>query len=149
MLGTGKDHIMSDKNELSRTSEAGQLTGASASGTTSHGTEQRAALPAVDIFEDANGITLVADMPGVPRNRLDVQVHGDTLAIEGQMEVAAQPGMRAIWAEVSSSRYRRTFTLSRELDTTRIEANLKDGVLQLRIPKQPHAQPRRVAVEAG
>jgi HSP20 family molecular chaperone IbpA len=46
-------------------------------------------------------------------------------------------------------RYRRSFALSRELDTTRIEANLKDGVLSLRIPKQAHAQPRRIAVTAG
>jgi len=143
---------MSDKNELSRPNDAGQLsgsTGSAASGNAHHGADQRSALPAVDIFEDPNGITLVADMPGVPRERLDVQVHGDTLAIEGTLEVPALPGMRAMWAEVTSSRYRRTFTLSRELDTTRIEANLKDGVLQLRIPKQPHAQPRRVAVEAG
>src|SRR4051812_38928970 len=103
---------MSGKNELSRPNDAGQLSGSAASGTAHHGADQRSALPAVDIFEDPNGITLVADMPGVPRERLDVQVHGDTLAIEGTLEVPALPGMRAMWAEVTSSRYRRTFTLS-------------------------------------
>jgi HSP20 family molecular chaperone IbpA len=57
--------------------------------------------------------------------------------------------MRALWAEVSVPRFRRTFTLSRELDTGRIEANLKDGVLTLRVPKQAHAQPRRIEVSAA
>lgn len=110
---------------------------------------QRAAAPAVDIFEDAGGITLLADMPGVSRDSLDVRLDGDALAIEGEVGVAMPEGMRALWAEVNVPRYRRTFTLSRELDASRIEANLKDGVLTLRIPKQAHAQPRRIAVQAG
>ena len=54
-----------------------------------------------------------------------------------------------MYAEVQVPRYRRSFTLSRELDAARIEANLKDGVLTLRIPKQAHAQPRRITVSTG
>ena len=110
---------------------------------------QRAAAPTVDIFEDAGGITLLADMPGVSRDRLDVRLDGDTLAIEGDVGVTTPAGMRALWAEVNVPRYRRIYTLSRELDASRIEANLKDGVLTLRIPKQAHARPRRIAVQAG
>jgi HSP20 family molecular chaperone IbpA len=109
----------------------------------------RAATPAVDIFEDADGITLLADMPGVSRENLDVRLDGDTLAIEGNVDIATQDGMRALWAEVNVPRFRRKFTLSRELDAGRIEANLKDGVLSLRIPKQAHAQPRRIDVQVG
>jgi HSP20 family molecular chaperone IbpA len=110
---------------------------------------QRPVTPAVDIFEDAAGITLYADMPGVSRDALDVRVDGDSLAIEGTVSIAVPDGMRALWAEVGMARFRRTFALSRELDASRIEANLKDGVLSLRIPKQAHAQPRRIAVRAG
>lgn len=110
---------------------------------------QRTIAPPVDIFEDAGGITLLADMPGVARDGLDVRLDGDSLAIEGQVNIPAADGMRALWAEVNVPRFRRTFTLSRELDTGRIEANLRDGVLTLRIPKQAHAQPRRIAVQAG
>lgn len=110
---------------------------------------QRAATPAVDILEDASGITLLADMPGVSREKLDIRLDGDTLAIEGEVGIVAPEGMRALWAEVNAPRFRRKFTLSRELDAGRIEANLKDGVLTLRIPKQAHAQPRRIAVQAG
>jgi HSP20 family protein len=117
--------------------------------TKSSSANERPVLPAVDIFEDAGGITLLADMPGVTKERLEVKLDGDSLSIEGRMELDAPAEMRAIWAEVSVPRFHRTFTLSRELDAGRIEANLKDGVLTLRVPKQAHAQPRRIQVNAG
>lgn len=110
---------------------------------------QRAVLPAVDVFEDASGITLLADMPGVPKEQLELKVEGETLLIEGGVQPRTPEGLEAIYAELRVPRYRRSFTLSRELDTSRIEANLKDGVLNLRIPKQAHAQPRRITVTAG
>lgn len=110
---------------------------------------QRAVLPAIDVFEDAGGITLLADMPGVPREQLELKIDGETLLIEGGVQPRTPEGLEAVYAEVRVPRYRRSFTLSRELDTTRIEANLKDGALTLRIPKQAHAQPRRIEVTTG
>jgi HSP20 family molecular chaperone IbpA len=112
-------------------------------------TGERPVSPAVDVFEDAGGITLLADMPGVSKDRLDVRLDGDSLVIEGRVDLDAPAEMRAVWAEVNVPRFRRTFTLSRELDAARIEANLKDGVLTLRVPKQAHAQPRRIEVSAA
>jgi HSP20 family molecular chaperone IbpA len=109
----------------------------------------RAVLPAVDVFEDDAGITLLADLPGVPKEQLELKVEGDALLIEGGVQPRTPDGLEAIYAEVRVPRYRRSFTLSRELDSSRVEANLKDGVLTLRIPKQAHAQPRRIAVTAG
>src|SRR6185295_2954153 len=109
---------------------------------------QRAVLPAVDVYEDEAGITLLADMPGVPRDLLELKVEGDALSIEGGVRAQTPDQLEAIYAEVRVPRYRRTFTLSRELDTSRIDASLKDGVLNLRIPKQAHAQPRRITVNA-
>lgn len=111
--------------------------------------QDRAVLPAVDVFEDASGITLLADMPGVPKEQLELKVEGETLLIEGGVQPLTPEALEAIYAEVRVPRYRRSFTLSRELDKNRIEANLKDGVLSLRIPKQAHAQPRRIAVTSG
>lgn len=111
--------------------------------------QQRAVSPAVDVFEDASGITLLADMPGVPRDQLDLKIEGDALLIEGAVQQPTPDGLEAVYAEVRVPRYRRSFTLSRELDTARIDANLKDGVLTVRIPKQAHAQPRRIAVTSG
>ena len=132
---------MSDNKQVTRTG-----TGASAGGDSE---QQRAVLPAVDVFEDAAGITLLADMPGVPKDQLELKIEGDALLIEGGVQPLTPEGLEAVYAEVRVPRYRRSFTLSRELDTARIEANLKDGVLTLRIPKQAHAQPRRIAVTAG
>ncbi len=111
--------------------------------------QQRSVLPAVDVFEDASGITLLADMAGVPKDKLELKVEGDTLLIEGGVQPPTPDGLEAVYAEVHVPRYRRSFTLSRELDTARIDANLKDGVLTLRIPKQAYAQPRRIAVTSA
>ena len=106
----------------------------------------RPVLPSVDVFEDANGITVLADMPGVPKDGLDVKIDGDNLSIEGRVELDAPAEMRALWAEVSVPCFVRKFNLSRELDASRIEASLRDGVLTLRVPKQARAQPRRIEV---
>ena len=111
--------------------------------------EARAMLPRVDVLEDDTGITLLADLPGVPKDQLELKVDGDTLLIEGAVTPQTPDKLEPVYAEVHVPRYRRLFTLSRELDPGRIEANLKDGVLNLRIPKQEHAQPRRITVRAA
>lgn len=108
-----------------------------------------AVAPAVDVYEDDRGITLLADMPGVPKDGLELKVEADTLLIEGQVQPATPEGLEAIYAEVRVPRYRRSFALSHELDSGRIDANLKDGVLTVRIPKQAHAQPRRIEIQLG
>jgi HSP20 family molecular chaperone IbpA len=102
--------------------------------------------PPVNVFEDAEGITLEADMPGVSRDRLELQVDKDSLLIEGDVQVATPEGMEALYADVRATRYSRSFALSRELDTENIDASLKDGVLRLRIPKRAEVRPRRIEV---
>ncbi len=145
---------MSDRTQLTRPGETADAQRHAVSETAPRadrsGQDARAVTePAVEILEDAAGITLLADMPGVPRERVDVRLDGETLWIEGEADVLAPAGMRGLWAEVKVPRFRRAFTLSRELDAARIEAGVKDGVLTLRIPKQAHAQPRRIAVSTG
>ncbi|HXD06314.1 MAG TPA: Hsp20/alpha crystallin family protein [Burkholderiaceae bacterium] len=110
---------------------------------------ERAVVPSVDVLEDDTGITLLADLPGVAREQLELRVEGDTLQIEAGLSTVMPADLQPVYAEVRVPRYRRAFTLSRELDAARIEANLKDGVLRLRIPKQAHAQPRRIEVKAS
>jgi len=111
--------------------------------------DTRFVVPRVDVLEDESGITLLADLPGVPRERLELKVEGASLLIEGVLATPMPQQLQSVYAEVRVPRYRRTFTLSRELDAGRIEANLKDGVLNLRIPKREHARPRRIEVRAG
>ena len=88
--------------------------------------------PAVDVVEDAQGLTLFADLPGVPREQLDLP-----------------DGLKAGHVEVSRQFYRRAFTLSKELDAEQIGAELNNGVLRVRIPKAAHAQPRKIEIKLG
>ena len=108
---------------------------------------EAALLPPVDVIEDSTGITLYADLPGVPKDKLKLQVEADTLTIEAEVSLAVPEGMEASHAEVSLPRYRRVFTLSKELDTGKVSAELNQGVLRLRIPKAEHAQPRRIEIK--
>ena len=105
--------------------------------------------PAVNIFEDAEGITLQADMPGVSRDRLQLKVDKDQLLVEGDVQFTMPEGMEALYADVRATRYSRSFSLSRELDTESIDASLKDGVLALRIPKRAEVRPRKIEVRVG
>jgi len=129
------------RNEASRTdaatrNEAGQRSDA-------------ALMPPVDVIEDSAGITLRADLPGVPKDKLKLQVEAGTLTIEGEVSIAMPEGMEATYAEVSVPRFRRVFTLSKELDTGKVSAEFKHGVLSLRIPKAEHAQPRRIDIKVS
>jgi HSP20 family protein len=105
--------------------------------------------PAVDIYEDASRITLIADLPGVDRDRLDVQVDGNNLLIEGQASLDLSEDTEAVLADVRATRYRRNFTLSNELEKDGISAEMKDGVLTLHLPKRAELQPRRIEVSVG
>lgn len=126
---------MSDKSNVTKAPEAAR--------------EEAALLPPVDVIEDAGGITLYADLPGVPKDKLSLQVEADTLTIEGEVALDVPEGMEASHAEVNLPRYRRVFTLSRELDAAQVKAEFKHGLLTLRIPKAAHAQPRRIEVQVA
>ena len=111
--------------------------------------EIQALLPQVDVYENKDCILLVADLPGVPKDKLELRVDNDTLLIEADIVQDTPENMDAAYAEVRLSRYRRAFSLSSELDSSKIDAQLRDGVLNLRIPKHPHAQPRRIEVKVA
>ena len=122
------------------------------SGTATREATQRddvALMPPVDVFEDSTGITLRADLPGVSKEKLELQVEANTLTIAGELSIATPDGMQATYAEVDVPRFRRVFTLSKDLDTSKISAEVKHGVLSLRIPKAQHAQPRRIDIKVS
>ncbi|WGS55187.1 Hsp20/alpha crystallin family protein (plasmid) [Paraburkholderia sp. D15] len=105
--------------------------------------------PAVDIVEDSHGITLWADLPGVPRDRLDVKVHDGRLYIEAEAVVPTPGDLRLHHAEIRAPFFARAFTLSEDFDTSKVDANLQGGVLKLSIPRREEARPRRIEVRAG
>jgi HSP20 family molecular chaperone IbpA len=113
-------------------------------GTPSYG--NAALTPPVDVVEDAGGITLYADLPGVSREKLNLHVEAETLTIEAESSLTVPDGLKTSHTEVGLGRFRRVFTLSKELDTEKVSAELVQGVLKLRIPKAEHAKPRRIDV---
>jgi HSP20 family molecular chaperone IbpA len=105
-------------------------------------------LPAVDIVEDQSGITLRADVPGVSKENLNVRVEGGHLLIDADISVQVPENLGVLYAEVRGSGYHRSFALSNELDSSAVEANLKDGVLTIRVPRTERARPRKIEIQA-
>ena len=135
---------MSDNTQLAQRDQ-GAVTRAE-----SNEARRRAALtPAVDIFEDAHAVTLLADLPGVSKDKLDIKVHDGSLTIEAESMVPVPPNLVLSHAEVRAPYFSRRFTVSEDFDTSRIEASLKDGVLKLTIPRRDEAKPRRIEVRTG
>ena len=106
-------------------------------------------LPPVDIVEDSTGITLTADLPGVDASELSIGVEGKTLTVQAPLRLGEANSLVSVYAEVRANQYLRSFELSGELDTSAIDASMKDGVLTLRLPKLERARPRRVEVRVG
>lgn len=113
--------------------------------------EQRAAaplVPPVDIIEDGDGITVRADLPGVARENLSIGVDGDTLTVEATVSLGEAANVQPVYAEVRTAQYKRSFVLSRDLDTEKINASIRNGVLTLQVPKREQAKPRRIEIKA-
>lgn len=117
--------------------------------TSAANTDAATLLPPVDVFEDADGITIKADLPGVARERLSIQVDRGMLTIDGEASIDMPEGMQALYADLRSTHFRRSFTLSHELETDKISAEMKDGVLTLHIPKRAELQPRKIQISVG
>ncbi len=107
---------------------------------------QRSIRPDIDIFEDESGVTLMADLPGVNKEGLDIQVDNETLTIDARAELDMPEAMQAVYADIRATRYQRSFSLSSELDGDKAEARLKHGVLSLWIPKREQYKPRKIEI---
>ena len=138
---------MNDTTAVTRNEQAARTDAATRGESGQRG--DTALIPPVDVIEDSTGITLRADLPGVPKDKLSLQVEADTLTIEGEVSLPVPEGMEASHVEVGLPRYRRAFTLSKELDTGKVSADFKHGVLTLRIPRAEHAQPRKIQINVA
>lgn len=106
-------------------------------------------VPDVDIFETDNEITLLADMPGVTSDRMNIDLRDDVLTLTGEAARDAAGSETPIVIEYGVGKYHRQFTLSEVIDQKRISAALKDGVLRLVLPKVEKATPRKITITAG
>lgn len=105
--------------------------------------------PDVDIFESEQEITLLADMPGVQASGLSIDLRDDVLTLSGDVVPFEGTEEESLVLEYETGRYYRQFTVSEMIDQAKIDANLKDGVLHLRLPKVEKAKPRKIEVKVG
>lgn len=106
-------------------------------------------VPGADILETNDSLIVIADMPGVDEKSVDIQVDHNVLTIAGRVGPENFEGFQLGYQEFETGSFERQFTLSDEVDVDRIEASVKDGVLQVRLPKVESARPRKIPVNAG
>lgn len=132
---------MTEKTEMTRTTDEQQQP---APGTRD---ETRMLTPPVDIFEVEEGLAVVVDLPGVPKENVDVNVENGVLTIQGKVEAKTEGD--ALWREFDLMTYYRQFQLGEQVDQARIQADMKYGVLTIRLPKVEAAQPRKIEVNVA
>lgn len=105
--------------------------------------------PSVDIFETETSLTVLADLPGVKADDLDIDLHDDTLTIIGHIAPENAGDETHVLREYETGQFVRKFSLSEVIDQAKIKAELSDGVLRLNLPKVAKAQPRKIKVTAS
>jgi HSP20 family molecular chaperone IbpA len=105
--------------------------------------------PQVDIFETEREITLLADIPGVKSDHLNIDLRDDILTITGDFEPVESSAEEDVLIEYATGRFYRQFTLSEVIDQSKIDAKLGDGVLRLTLPKVEKATPRKIAIKSA
>lgn len=107
----------------------------------------QAAVPLVDIYENADEILLHADMPGVMKDDIIVNIDNGKLTLTGKRQIETKGS--AQWEEFGNAEYRRNFSVPQTIDVNKINAVLKDGVLRLHLPKSVAAKPRQIEIKAA
>jgi len=105
--------------------------------------------PAVDIFETEKDINLLAELPGVKSDDLKIDLRDNVLTLSGDVTPLEGPDEKDIFSEYEVGKYYRQFTLSEEIDQNKIEAELKEGVLRLILPKAAKAVPKKITIKTA
>jgi HSP20 family molecular chaperone IbpA len=103
-------------------------------------------VPATDIFETDEALTLLLEMPGVSKDNLEIQIENDVLRVEGKIDYSSYKDIEPVYTEYNVGHYARAFTLSNKIDRDAITAQVENGVLILTLPKSKDVLPRRIAV---
>ncbi|WP_457574360.1 Hsp20/alpha crystallin family protein [Desulfolithobacter sp.] len=106
-------------------------------------------VPAVDIYETDKDVTVIAEMPGVPKDGVDISLEDDVLTIKGTKEPENMGNVRILLQEYETGHYLRRFTVAETIDQDKIEASMSDGLLKVVLPKTAPAQPRKIEVKVG
>lgn len=103
-------------------------------------------VPRADIYESGDQLVVLADMPGVRQESIDITIEQNILTIYGKVEEPQLEGYNLVYSEYGVGDYRRVFTLSNEIDKDGIQATIKNGVLRLLLPKSKASLPRKISV---
>jgi HSP20 family molecular chaperone IbpA len=106
-------------------------------------------VPPADIYETRDNIVVLAEMPGVGPDGVDITLERRVLTIRGRNTGNEHTGYQRVYSEYADGNYERVFTLSENIDRDRIEATLRDGVLHLVLPKAETAKPRKIELKAS
>jgi len=104
-------------------------------------------IPAVDIYETEQEVTVIAEMPGVVAGGIDVTLEDDVLTIKGRKETEEHPNARILLQEYEPGSYQRRFTVAETIDQEKISASLNNGLLKVVLPKTEPAKPRKIEVQ--
>jgi len=107
----------------------------------------RVFVPTADIYETQESLIVNLEMPGVDKERVSIHVEDGILQVEGQLDFAQYEGLQPVYTEYNIGNYSRNFRLPNQVDQTKIEAQMKDGVLSLMLPKVEQAKPRKIQVK--
>lgn len=105
--------------------------------------------PAVDIYETDKEIVLIADLPGVNADELNIDLKENILRIDADVKAPEKEDEREVLREFRTGKYYREFNLSQVIDQSKIDAVLKDGVLTLTLPKVEAAKPRKIKIKTS
>ena len=103
--------------------------------------------PPVDIYELEDGVVLFADMPGVPKDKIDVEVDKNVLTIRGEIGQVVPKDITPLYVEFNGKAYERAFTLGPDVDVSKIEASMNAGVLKIFLPKSEEVKPKKIEVK--
>jgi len=104
-------------------------------------------MPVTDIYEAEDALTVILEMPGVEKSNVKIHVEDGALNVEGRLELAKYRGLQPLYTEYNIGHYSRSFRLSSKIDQSKIAAEMKDGVLSLKLPKIEEAKPRTIQVK--
>jgi HSP20 family protein len=107
----------------------------------------RVFVPVADIYETEDALSVVMEMPGVDRGNVEIRVEDDVLKVEGKIDFSKYQGLQPVYTEYNIGNYARSFSLSSRIDQNKIEAELKDGVLSVTLPKIEEAKPRTIQLK--
>jgi HSP20 family molecular chaperone IbpA len=106
----------------------------------------RSFVPETDIYETADALTVVMEMPGVDKANMDIEIADGVLSVSGKIDFSKYEKLQPVYSEYNIGHYHRKFSLPNQVDQEKIAAEVKDGVLTLTLPKAETAKPRKIAI---